>query len=174
MATLTRIPKEIFIRRSGRGGNNGPLPKFVKNYLIFSFCFGIYGFTRGYRGNESTIKYLSEQNYLYEFAKYLENKFEKNQNKNQNQLIMIDQYKKDFNKYYKNKIDNKISKISIKDKIANGIIEVYPFYLPILNIKQIYCLLKRIEIYFLRYNNRYSNKQYYTNSLLAEVCYETI
>lgn len=174
MSTLTKIPIETFIRGSGRGrGNNGPLlPKFFKNYLIFSFCFGIYGFTRGYRGPESTIKYLSEQNYLYELEKYIEKQIERN--KNSNQLIIKENFEKEFDKYYKKKIDNKISQISIMDKIANGIIEVYPFYLPILNIKPIYCLLKRIEIYFLRYVNPYSNKQYYTNNLLAEVCYETI
>jgi hypothetical protein len=122
------------------------------------------------RGPESTIKYLSEQNYLYEFEKYMKNQITQNPNK----LILGDNFKKEFNKYYKNKIDNKINQISIINKIKNGIVEVYPFYLPIFNVIPVYCLIKRIEIHFLRYINPYSNKKYYTTSSFGDACYETI
>lgn len=176
MITLTNIP--IVLLGSGRGGGRGGgrVPNFVKKYLIFSFCFGIYGFTRGYRGPESTVKYLSEKNYLYEYGQYMEKEKQK-QKQNQidtNKLILSDNYQKEFNKYYKNIINNKINQISIIDKISNGIMEVYPFYFPILNILPIYCLIKRVEIYFLRYIDPYSNNKYYTTSSLTDTCYETI
>jgi hypothetical protein len=168
--TMTKIPIVLLGngRGGGRGGGRGS--NFVKKYLIFSFCFGIYGFTRGYRGPESTLKYLSDKNYLYEFGKYMENQNQIDTNK----LILSDNYQKEFNKYYKNIIINKINQISIIDKISNGIMEVYPFYFPILNILPIYCLIKRVEIYFLRYKDPYSNKKYYTTSSLTDTCYKTI
>ena len=166
METLTNVP--IVLLGNGRGGGRGP--NFIKNYLIFSFCFGIYGFTRGFRGPESIIKYLSEKNYLYEFGKYIENQKQLNKNK----LILSDNYEKEFNIYYKKILNNKINQISIIDKIKNGIMEVFPYYFPILNILPMYSLIKRVEIYFLRYIDPYSNNKYYRTSLLTDVCYETI
>ncbi len=167
MIALTNAP---IITSFGRGG--GPmLPKYLKHYLIFSFGFRIYGFTRGYRGLESTIEHLAKSNYLYELGKYKENQIKKNPNK-----LTIENFEKEFNKYYKNKINGVVNKISIMDKIKNGIMETFPFYLPVFNIVPIYCLVKRIELYIFRYpiHNHYKDKKYYTTSSSANVCYEII
>lgn len=49
-------------------GGGGPMPKFVVKYLLFSFGFGVYGFTWGYRAKTSTIKYkIEKENVVYEF-----------------------------------------------------------------------------------------------------------
>lgn len=130
------------------GYGNGPklpkipkLPKFLKYYLIFSLGFGIYGFTRGYRGPDSTIKYFSK-----------------------------------FNGYNQKSINEHINKISIKDKILNGIIEIYPFYLPLLNIIPLYNLTKRIELYYnqIQKSDYHNYIKYFTCSQFAETCYEII
>ena len=58
------------------------------------------------------------------------------------------------------------------DKIINGIMEIYPFYLPIFNILPIYHLVSRIKIYLFPFYDK--DIKYYTTCSFTDVCYETI
>ena len=71
---------------------------------------------------------------------------------------------------------NIISKIYIKDKIKNGINEIFPYYLPIINIFQIYNLFMRIGLCVNRVPKEDLDiyKKYFSSNNYIDVCYEII
>lgn len=108
------------------GGGGKPLPKSFVKYLFFSFGFGVYGFTRGYRAKTSTIKYNVEKVHgVYSGIK-------------------IDEKTRT---YINKEIKDKANKIFITDKVKDGLLESIFYFLPIFNLWPIINLLKRIEVY---------------------------
>lgn len=97
----------------------------LNKFFLFSFGFGVYGFTRGYRAKISTIKYKVEKEYgVYSGIK-------------------IDEKRAYINK----EIKDKANKIFIIDKVNDGLLESIFYFLPIYNLWPMIKLLKRIEIY---------------------------
>lgn len=104
----------------------GPLPKSVLKYLLFSFGFGVYGFTRGYRAKTSTIKYNVEKKHgVYSGIKI-----------DEKTKVLINK-----------EIKDKANKIFITDKVKDGLLESVHYFIPIFNLWSVMNLLKRIEIY---------------------------
>lgn len=178
----TFIP--IFYNNCNGGGKT---PNILRKYLWFSLGFSIYGFSRGYRGLESNIKYKEKKKFFNEInnLQNRKNKIIHSINNSHNEKTETEKEK--HIKYINNEINNinnQIEKnINIKkkdilftDKIWYGFREVQIFYYPIFNFVTLFDILRRIDIW---YNISFDNYDNYEDVFCAWyfnncICYDII